>query len=149
MDISVPNKPTLEFYTGEDVFPVWQEVAYLVDKAADWGRGEYVGEDVLVMVSEKKMQLWLFRDEDGKVVLVCVTQILEFPRRKVCNIYALAGRRMAEMWALFSLQGRKWLEVNGVEEIQTTCRTEIAEKIKPLGFEPLVHVMRLSAKEQS
>lgn len=147
MEILVPKKPTLEFYTGESVFAVWQEVAYLVDKAAAWGRGEYESGDVLVMVSEKKMQLWLFRDENDKVVLVCVTQILEYPRRKICNIYALAGRRMSEMWALFSFQGRKWLEANGVEEIQTTCRTEIAEKIKPLGFEPLVHVMRLSVKE--
>jgi hypothetical protein len=74
---------------------------------------------------------------------------MEFPRRKVCNIYALAGRRMAEMWALFSFHGRKWLEANGVEEIQATCRAEIAEKVKPFGFEPLVQVLRLSVKEES
>jgi hypothetical protein len=39
--------------------------------------------------------------------------------------------------------------VNGVEEIQTTCREEIFEKVKPLGFEPLVRVLRFTGKDLS
>ena len=142
------TSPTITMYSGPEVLPIWVEVAVLIAKAAAWGRGEYLAEDVLVLASEGKMQIWVFRDE-GKVILICVTELITCPRRKICNIYALAGHRMAEMWNLFSSYGRTWLRVNGVEEIQTTCREEIFEKVKPLGFEPLVRVLRFTGKDLS
>ncbi len=147
-ELTSPETRTLTMYSGENVASIWQEVVPFVRKAAYWGRGEYLAEDVMVLAALGKMQIWVFRDNDMPV-LVCVTEILTYPRRKICNIYALAGSRMSEMWGFFSHMGRAWLVQNGVEEVQTTCRAEVAEKIKPFGFEPLVQVLRLTAKEQS
>jgi hypothetical protein len=142
------TSPTITMYSGPEVLPIWVEVAVLIAKAAAWGRGEYLAEDVLVLASEGKMQIWVFRVE-GKVVLVGVTEILTYPRCKICNIYALAGYQMVEMWGLFADYLKTWLKANGIQKIQTTCRTEIADKITCLGFEPLVHVMGYTGKDLS
>lgn len=145
LELSSPSIPILSFHTGDSVHTIWKEVQPFVAKAADWGRGEYLAEDVLVLAAQEKMQIWVFRVE-GVITLVCVTQLIQQPRRKICNIYALAGRNMAQMWKLFFPRVQPWLWLNGVDEVQTTCRQEIADKIQQFGFEPLVQVLRFNLK---
>lgn len=146
--LPAPSIPFLSMYSGDNVLPIWGEILPFVEKAAAWGRGEYEASDVLVMAASGKMQVWVFR-QDERVLLVCVTQLIQHPRRKICNIYALAGYNMAQMWDLFFPQVVPWLRLHGVDEVQTTCRQEIAAKIQPFGFEPLVQVLRLNLKELS
>lgn len=145
-ELPAPLITTVTLYTGQIVHQIWPEVLPFIEKAAAWGRGEYEAVDVLVLASSEKMQIWVFRQE-GRITLVCVTQLIQHPRLKVCNIYALAGRRMAQVWKQFFPQVLPWLRLNGVDEVQTTCRQEIADKIQPFGFEPLVQVLRLNLKE--
>lgn len=141
-----PLNVSTALYTGEGILQVWREIKPFVERAAEWGRGEYEADDVLVMTYEERMQVWVMR-EGVEIILVCVTQVLQYPRRKICNIYALAGKRMAEMWKLFSSYNRAWMVANDIDEIQATCRPEIAYMIQPLGFEPLVQVLHLPVKE--
>lgn len=135
------NQYSAKMFEGDAVEEVWGDVECLVQKFAEWGRGEFQTEDVLSEIRAKHMQLWVYY-EGSEILLICVTQILQFPRRKICNFYGVAGRKMHRMWQLFSSYGLNWLRVNGIEEIQTTCRDEIAEKIQTMGFTKLVNVMR-------
>lgn len=144
--LTSPSTCTLTMYGGEPILAVWPEISELVSKAAFWGRGEYLAEDVLVMCYSEKMQAWVFRDE-GKVVLICITELVQYPRKTVCNIYAVAGYRMAELWKEFFPRARAWFALNGVEEIQTTCRAEIAAKIAEFGFGDYVQTLKLDLKE--
>lgn len=138
--------PLMTFLTGEAILPVWPEIARLLKKAAAWGRGDYEAEDILVLTMAGRMQVWTFSQEE-KIFLAGATRITEHPRRKVCELYALAGYRMVEMWGQFSHVLQTWCEANGVTDIETTCRPEISAKIQPLGFVPTVQVLRLDRKE--
>lgn len=141
-----PLTYSLSMYTGENVHEIWPEIRSFVGRAAEWGRGEFMTSDVLVMATSEKMQVWVFR-YGSNVELVCVTEIIQHPRLRVCNIYALAGRRMKDLWRKFFPQVLPWLKQNGIDEVQTTCRDEIAAMIKTLGFQPLVQVLRYDIKD--
>ena len=143
-----PSTCTLTMHTGETVTAIWPEIRDLVGKAAAWGRDEYVAEDVLVAIFAEKMQAWVFREE-GQVILVCVTELIQFPRKKVCNIYALAGHSMEKMWKMFFPTALPWLWENGVQEVQATCRTEVALKVRHFGFTDYVHTLKLELKDLS
>jgi len=125
---------------GEAVADVWEEILPLVHKLDDWTRGEFTVEDIRRFVRDKAMLLWLF-SEDDEIILVGVTEVVQYPRKKICNIYALAGRKMQEMWELFAPYFLNWLQVNEIEGLQTTCRDTVAEKTRLLGFTKLVNVM--------
>ena len=140
------SAPLMGYYTGEAVLTVWGEVAPLLAKAAAWGRGEYATEDLLVLIFSKRMQLWTFR-ENGKIFLAGTTRITQHPQKKVCEIYSLAGCRMAEMWGSFHKALQVWCEALGVQDIETTCRPEIAAKISQLGFIPIVQIMHFQGKD--
>jgi len=135
-----------EYVEGPRVLEVWRDVLPLIEKAAVHGRGEYQPEDVLVAIHEGRMQLWLFREE-GKLALVCVTEIISFPRKTVCFINALAGYRMLEMWDLFFPVAEVWLAQLGVSRVMTECRDEVAAKTERLGFRKLANVMAIDLED--
>ena len=136
---------TLDYYTGPEVLPVWGEVKALVQKSAAHSRGEWKASDVLIRVHAGQQHLWIFRDE-GKVQAVAVTSLDEYPRKTVCNIYAMSGFGMAGLWEEFYRKLTVWLEVHGVEEIQATCRDEVMEKLLPLGFTKTANVLSFKWK---
>lgn len=137
---------TLDFYTGPDVFPIWGEVKALVHKAAEHSRGEWKASDALIRIQAGQQHLWIFRDE-GKVQAAAITSLDVYPRKTVCNIYSMGGYGMRELWAEFSPKLITWLEAHGVDEIQSTCRDEVMEKLLPLGFVKTANVLSFKWKE--
>lgn len=144
--LPAPLIPSVATYSGSDVFPIWDSVKTLLKAPADWSRGEYDVDDLFTMLVNERMRLWVF-SEASEIILVMVTEVVQYPRKKVCNIYSISGRKLAEMWYLFFPYGRTWMEMNQITEIQTTCRDEIAAKIIPFGFVKTANVLRYDWKE--
>lgn len=147
LKLTAPSNRTLTYHTGEEVLSIWSEVAPLLKKAADWGHGEYQVEDILVKASLEQMQIWIFRDE-GQLQLVTVTEIVEYPRKRVCVIYATAGFKMLEYWKEFVGELIKWLTVNGIQGLETYCRDEVMEKLLQVGFRKKTNMLQFNWKEQ-
>lgn len=140
------NSKHFKFYSGPEILPEWGKIKGLLKKAADWSRGEWKTSDVLVKVSSGQQQVWVFYFGDD-VQAVGVTELLTYPRKTVCNIYAMAGFGMQDLWKEFSQALIVWLKANNVDEIQTTCRDEVMEKLLPLGFTKAANVLHFNWKE--
>ena len=147
-EFSSPSNRTLAYHTGESVLSLWPEVSSLLQKAAVWGHGEYQVEDVLAKLLVGQMQLWVF-SENGKIQLVGVTEIITRPRKKACNIYALAGYNMSGYWKQFASSLFTWMKENQIQDLETYCRDEVMEKLLPFGFQKKTNVLQFKWKEPS
>ena len=74
---------------GEKVDLVWDKVELLFEELfqEDW---DHTLEDIRLFCKEGKMQLWLVVG-DNEICGVGITEILNFPRRRVLSIPYLAG----------------------------------------------------------
>ena len=68
----------------------WPRVASLVRSALARGEGSYVEADVALCCIGGTWKLWLVESE-GEVTAICITEIVNFPRRRKCLLRYLAG----------------------------------------------------------
>jgi hypothetical protein len=148
VELTGPKTPTFQYISGEAVYPIWVDVRDLLEWAAVHSHDEWEVEDVLVKVSLGKQQLWVFSEGD-EVQLVVVTEIVEYPRKSICNIFAMAGAGMVKHWPLFSQKVFPWLEALGVAGLEATCRDVMMRKARALGFVKKANVVHFPWKEQS
>ncbi len=85
----------------EDVPYIWDNVAPLLSKVIQHSEGELGTDDYLSNLISGSMQLWIVT-EDKKIILSMVTQIIQFPQKKVLRTIALAGERFKEVHSQFS-----------------------------------------------
>ncbi len=85
----------------EDVPYIWDNVAPLLSKVIQHSEGELETDDYLSNLMSGSMQLWIVT-EDGKIILSMVTQIIQFPQKKVLRTIALAGEKFKEVHSQFS-----------------------------------------------
>ena len=133
-------------YTGDEVLKIWPTVWPMLELAADWSRGEFRPEDTLALLLARKMILWVFHF-DGYIRLAVLTEVRDYPRKRVCNIYAAAGSRLLESWKQALPLVRGWLEENKIDEIEATCRDAVMRKLLLVGFRKQANVLRFDWKE--
>ena len=68
----------------------WPRVAPLIRSALERGEGSYVEADVAMACMGGMWQLWLV-ERGGEVAALCVSEIVNFPRKKKCLLRYLAG----------------------------------------------------------
>jgi hypothetical protein len=75
----------------------WPEVEPLLAKSMPVDLKRYLPIDILAALIREGQttQAWFAREGD-QLIAVLVTQIHQFPRRRGCSIFCLAGTRMAE-----------------------------------------------------
>ena len=133
-------------YTGTDVLAVRKETEELLATAAHWSRGEFLAEDALNMLLAKKMILWIF-SRDRNIHLVGLTEIRDYPRKRVCHIYAIAGEGLKTTWLFAVKEFRDWLEEQQIDEITATCRDSVARMLAQVGFDKIANVMSYKWKD--
>ena len=140
--------PSYQFltYTGESVLGIWSTVEPMLKLAAAWSRGEFSSEDALSLLLARRMILWVFH-QDGNIHLAVLTEVRDYPRKRVCNIYAAAGKNLLEVWSQTLPMVRGWLKENQIEEIEATCRDAVTRKLLRVGFRKQANVLRFNWKE--
>jgi hypothetical protein len=68
----------------------WPRVAPLIREALERGEGSYLEADVAMACMGGLWGLWLV-ERDGQVAALCVSEIINFPRKKKCLLRYLAG----------------------------------------------------------
>lgn len=83
--------------SANDFIARWKEVAPLLDKAMPIMLARYESIDILAMVitSPQATQGW-FAMEDQNILAVMVTQVCQYPRKRVLSMFCLGGERMNE-----------------------------------------------------
>jgi hypothetical protein len=114
---------------GKDV-PI-EDVLELLEESARYSNGELTAVDLLDGVFRKVYQLWLGY-AGGRVASVMVTELLQYPRKKVCVILAIAGetKRFANTFEVI----KQWAAMNGAVELEAYCRPAITRLARRYGF---------------
>lgn len=144
-ELTAPSYQLLT-YTGESVLGIWVTVEPMLRLAAVWSRGEFSTEDALSLLLARRMILWVFHVE-GKIHLAVLTEVRDYPRKRVCNIYAAAGKNLLEVWTQALPLVKGWLTENHIEEIEATCRDAVMRKLLRVGFRKQANVLRFNWKE--
>ncbi len=84
---------------------MWRLVEASIADAVETSRGKYTVDDVKADCMSGDAQLWLV-GMDEQLLCVTVTRIVEFSRKKVCQIDICVGDRM-DLW---------WRNVGHIEE---------------------------------
>lgn len=133
-------------YTGPEIVSIWHLVEGPIRASADWSRGEFLPEDALKMLLERKMTLWLFT-RDKEIYLTVLTEVRDYPRKRSCIIYAATGKKLGEVWRFALARFRQWALDNSIDDVEAICRDAVARKLSRLGFSKTANVMRFTIKE--
>ena len=118
----------------------WPDAKPFIERALERSMGEYEAEDIRAALEINDMQMWVAVD-DEKVIAVMVTQIVNYPRKRFCDLVLGAGTRLDEWkpglrmiqdWAKFNkcdalrIFGRKgWVRSLGMAENFTVMSMEV------------------------
>ena len=101
-------------------------------------------DDVYQGCVAKAMDLWLAL-EGKKPVACAVTEIRQFPRARVCQMFVIAGTRMAEWLWKYEPVFAEWAREKGCTHMEGAGRRGW-ERMAP-GYEPVYTVMRKALVE--
>ncbi len=77
----------------EDAEKIWHLVEPFLNRALKRYLPVYFTSDLLEMVKKEEMQLWIItNNEEEKLYGACLSQILPYPRAKICNVMLLGGK---------------------------------------------------------
>lgn len=107
----------------EQVSGAWPAVKHFVERALEHGLGRLGVDDVEAQLREGGMQLWTLITSEGEpeVLAVLVTEIIDYPSKRVLDLAFMAGDRM-DLWlaALPALEA--WAVTQGIDQVQIQGR---------------------------
>jgi hypothetical protein len=71
---------------------LWPAICPFVRRALDHAEGRYAAEDVLDALLKGQMQLWVATGNGIEAILV--TEIVDYPRQRRCNLFLSAGHAL-------------------------------------------------------
>ena len=139
---------SISTFTGDAVLAVWDECLPTICLASHWSRGEFLPEDVLSLLLARKALLWVLR-LDEELHLTIITEVVDRPRKRVCRVYALAGKSLGRIWPQAFPTFRSWFQTNRIDEIEAVCRDSVMRRLARIGFRKAANVLTLNWKELS
>jgi hypothetical protein len=113
---------------AEDVGMVWGEVSPLIEKALLHAEGELVPEDIKKHLDKGDLRLWVAL-ENKDVIAAMVTEIIQYPRKKIVRIITLAGKDMS-MWYDFLPMIEGYAIRNNCSSLEAWTRKGMTRKLK-------------------
>jgi len=105
---------------NDGVEAVWGRVEPLLKNAVGKSQGDYSVADIKDCLLSRGMQLWIWVVDD-KIEACCITQIMDYPRRRVLQLPFIAGAGMKD-W----LKAEKLFEAyaisQGCTQFEGFCR---------------------------
>lgn len=115
----------------------WVLVEPLVQKGLALEPGLYEPKDILQLLNEKKMQLWVAIDpEENKILAALVTQLAIYPKGTACWIILVGGSGMSD-WVRFMKVIKLWAKSKGCDRILSFSRKGWIRTLAPYGFKKL------------
>lgn len=103
-----------------------------IESAMGYGYGERHLVDVLLELERGEKQLWMHStDDDFKATII--TQIIDLPAKRRCEVVYLGGLDMLEYVGEVSAI-EDWARDNGCDDIQAIGRPGWERALKPLGY---------------
>ena len=113
---------------SEDIGLVWDEVTPLIEKALLHAEGELIPEDIKKHLDEGDLRLWVAL-EGQEILASMVTEIIEYPRKRIVRVITLAGKNM-DMWYDFLPMIEGYAVKNGCSSLEAWTRKGMTRKLK-------------------
>ena len=121
-------------FEAEKVKEVWILVKDLIQKACDFSDGFADAEDFKKWLEQGTMQLWVaWDDEEKKVKCVCITEIKQYPKYKVCGCKITTGSSFNK-WVDFMDFVMEWAKQEGCRKMEIHTRPGWEKVLKSKGF---------------
>ena len=121
-------------FEAEKVKEVWILVKDLIQKACDFSDGFADAEDFKKWLEQETMQLWVAWDnEEKKVKCVCITEIKQYPKYKVCGCKITTGSSFKK-WVDFMDFVMEWAKQEGCRKMEIHTRPGWERVLKSKGF---------------
>lgn len=100
---------------------LWETLRGRVSSCCARSGGKYEPVDVLTLCLTRRMDLWVAVDDTDKICALGLTEIVEYPRNKVCKFLACTGENAADWTGLLgSLEA--WAKAQGCAAMEPICR---------------------------
>ena len=120
---------------------VWMKVQPWINKALEFGNGEFEIGDIYSALIDREMQLWIIYERpENHIVLAVVTQIVEYPQKKACRVVALGGENHL-LWEERLVIIERWAMEQGCSSLEAFVRSGLAKKMKNLGYNSIYTVV--------
>jgi len=118
------EKTTLSCIAPDKVQFIAEIVRPFLETVRDCSLESFNFEDVIARCENERSQLWVVANEDGEIKCAFVTELIQYPRRKICRCWAAGGDvflvpahieeldafMRAEGCSQFLLEGLPWIE---------------------------------------
>ncbi len=101
-----------------DIDQWWPLVEPFVVRGLEYADGKYAPEDIRRGLDERTYQLWMANILDS----ICVTTIVDYPRKRVCNVLLAAGNRLHRWVDEMDATISAWAKEKGCQSIETYGR---------------------------
>ena len=113
---------------AEDIDMVWDDVSPLIEKALRHAEGELIPDDIKKHLDSANLRLWVaLKDKD--VIAAMVTEIIQYPRKKIVRVITLAGKDMS-LWYDFLPMLEGYAIRHGCSSLEAWSRKGMARKLK-------------------
>jgi hypothetical protein len=123
-----PRKCKVALVEAEDVDMVWGDVSPLIEKALLHAEGELIPDDIKKHLDTSELRLWVAL-ENKDVIASMVTEIVQYPRKKIVRVITLAGKDMS-MWYDFLPMLEGYAIRNGCSSLEAWTRKGMTRKLK-------------------
>jgi hypothetical protein len=113
---------------AEDIDMVWGDVVPLIEKALLHAEGELMPEDIKKHLDSADLRLWVAL-KDRNVIASMVTEIIQYPRKKIVRIITLAGKDMS-LWYDFLPMLEGYAIRHGCSSLEAWTRKGMTRKLK-------------------
>ena len=114
---------------AEDIGLVWDEVAPLIEKALQHAEGELVPGDIKKHLDKCDLRLWIAL-EGKETIAAMITEIIQYPRKKIVRVITLASLVNMDMWYDFLPMIEGYALRNGCSSLEAWSRKGMARKLK-------------------
>lgn len=134
---AVPSS-TIEYF--------WEVVQPMINAALKHADGKYSENDIFRLLKEKNMQLWVIADIEDIIQAAIVTQIVEYPNKKVMFIVLVGGVKF-DNWSHVLPHFVSFARDHQCQSIEGYGRSGWETKLKHLGFKKILTVYRFPVEE--
>ncbi len=112
---------------------IWPTIRERVASCCGRSGGKYEPVDVLLNFLGGRMELWLVLDEADAIQALVITEIVAYPRIRVCKLLACTGEG-APQWLDLIEKIEAWAKARGCGAMEPICRAGWERRLKPLGY---------------
>jgi hypothetical protein len=127
----------MNFITGinsKTIDMVWEECVPFISRAEKFSQEEMKAEDLYGKIKNQDMQLWVVFNEETEILAVITTELVNYPRKKVCRIVTLGGDFMDD-WVEYISVIEDWAIENKCQAMETFCRKGFKKKLENFGYD--------------